>query len=150
MTGRARSRSAGPRSTSPGYSAAAASALVCLLATTGACGTTKPLEVQRGKASFYADRFHGRKTASGERFDTQQMTAAHRRLPFGTLVRVVNLENGRAVVVRINDRGPYARGRIIDLSPAAARVIDMVRAGIVPVRVEVLILPERCGRKRRC
>jgi rare lipoprotein A len=91
-----------------------------------------------GEASFYAARFQGRPTASGERFDNNQLTAAHRTLPFGTKVRVTNLSNGRSVVVRVNDRGPYARGRIIDLSEAAARRIDMVRAGVARVRVEPL------------
>ena len=110
-------------------------------------GATK---VQRGKASFYAKRFHGRKTANGERFDVNAMTAAHRKLPFGTMVKVTNLENGRSVVVRINDRGPFARGRVIDLSPAAARRIEMIRAGIVPVTVEVLSLPARCAKTPSC
>jgi rare lipoprotein A len=91
-----------------------------------------------GEASYYAARFQGRPTASGERFDNGQLTAAHRTLPFGTKVRVTNLSNGRSVVVRVNDRGPYARGRIIDLSQAAARRIDMVRAGVARVRVEPL------------
>jgi rare lipoprotein A len=98
-------------------------------------------QVLRGKASFYAKRFHGRKTASGERFDVHGMTAAHRSLPFGTRVKVTNLKNGRTVVVRINDRGPYGRGRVIDLSPAAARQIDMIQAGVVPVTVEILSRP---------
>jgi rare lipoprotein A len=98
-------------------------------------------QVLRGKASYYAKRFHGRKTANGERFDVQGMTGAHRSLPFGTRVKVTNLKNGRSVVVRINDRGPYGRGRVIDLSPAAARRIDMIQAGIVPVTVEVLSRP---------
>jgi rare lipoprotein A len=91
-----------------------------------------------GEASYYAARFQGRPTASGERFDNGRLTAAHRTLPFGTKVRVTNLSNGRSVVVRVNDRGPYARGRIIDLSQAAATRIDMVRAGVARVRVEPL------------
>ena len=91
-----------------------------------------------GEASYYASRFQGRPTASGERFDNNQLTAAHRTLPFGTKVRVTNLSNGRSVVVKVNDRGPYARGRIIDLSQAAARRIDLVRAGVARVRVEPL------------
>jgi rare lipoprotein A len=100
----------------------------------------------RGRASWYGERFHGRKTASGERFDMRAMTAAHRRLPFGTKVRVTNVENGRSVVVRINDRGPFGRGRIIDLSKAAAARIGMIRKGIVEVTLEVL----QCGRPGRC
>ena len=91
-----------------------------------------------GLASYYADRFEGRPTASGEVFHTSSLTAAHRTLPFGTRVRVTNLDNGRCVVVRINDRGPFVRGRVIDLSPAAARKIDMLAAGTAPVRLEVM------------
>jgi len=91
-----------------------------------------------GKASYYGARHHGRKTASGERFDQHALTAAHRSLPFGSRVLVTNLRNDKSVVVRINDRGPYARGRIIDLSQQAAERLDMLRAGVVPVRVEQL------------
>jgi len=91
-----------------------------------------------GKASYYGARHHGNKTASGERFDQHALTAAHRSLPFGSRVRVTNLRNDKSVVVRINDRGPYARGRIIDLSQQAAGRLDMLRAGVVPVRVEQL------------
>lgn len=93
---------------------------------------------QRGRASWYGSRFHGRRTASGERFNAYAHTAAHRSLPFGTRVRVTNLRNGRSVVVRINDRGPYSGGRIIDLSRAAAETIGMLRSGTAPVRVEVI------------
>lgn len=92
----------------------------------------------RGIASFYGAYFAGRKTASGERFNPSRMTAAHRTLPFGTRVRVTNMRNGRSVVVRINDRGPFIRGRVIDLSRGAAGVIGMIGRGIAPVRVEVL------------
>jgi rare lipoprotein A len=98
--------------------------------------------IQRGEASWYGGKFHGRKTASGERFDQRALTAAHRKLAFGTLVRVTNGRNGRSVVVRINDRGPWGRrGAIIDLSRAAAERIGMIRAGIVPVTVEVVREP---------
>ena len=93
---------------------------------------------QTGKASYYGDRHHGNKTASGERFDQHALTAAHRSLPFGTRVRVTNLSNDKSVVVRINDRGPFVRGRIIDVSRAAAERLDMLRAGVVPVRLEPL------------
>jgi rare lipoprotein A len=89
-------------------------------------------------ASWYGGRFQGRKTASGERFDQNDLTAAHKRLKFGTRVRVTNERNGRSVVVRINDRGPYSRGRVIDLSRAAAERIEMIRAGVVPVSIEIL------------
>ncbi len=92
----------------------------------------------RGMASFYGNYFAGKKTASGERFNPARMTAAHRSLPFGTRVRVTNMRNGRSVVVRINDRGPFIRGRVIDLSKGAARVIKMVGRGVAPVRVQVL------------
>jgi len=88
------------------------------------------------KASYYGSEYHGRITASGERFDMNAMTAAHRSLPFGTRVRVTNLDNGRSAVVRINDRGPFVRGRVIDLSHAAAKKIGLT--GLAPVRVEVL------------
>jgi rare lipoprotein A len=90
-------------------------------------------------ASYYAEPYHGHRTASGEIFDTYQgMTAAHRTLPFNTFVRVTNKMNGRQVDVRINDRGPFVDGRIIDLSVRAAREIDLVRAGVVPVKLKVL------------
>ncbi|GGX92818.1 hypothetical protein GCM10007160_20430 [Litchfieldella qijiaojingensis] len=91
--------------------------------------------VEEGLASYYADRYHGRPTASGERFDQQELTAAHRSLPFGTRVRVTHLDNGRQTVVRINDRGPYVRGRIIDLSRRAARELGMESSGTARVRV---------------
>lgn len=94
-----------------------------------------------GRASWYGGKHHGRKTASGERFDKEQLTAAHRTLPFGTRVRVTNLDNGRTVVVRINDRGPFGRKqRIIDVSEAAARRLGMIQSGVVRVRVDVLEL----------
>ena len=96
------------------------------------------LATQKGEASYYADAFHGRKTASGERFDMHALTAAHRKLAFGTRVRVTNLNNGSQVVVRINDRGPYSGGRLIDVSYAAARKLDMLGTGVAPVKVEVL------------
>lgn len=82
-----------------------------------------------GGASFYANRFAGRATASGERYDPAQFTAAHRTLPFGTLVRVTNVANGRSVIVRINDRGPFTRGRMIDVSRAAADELGLVARG---------------------
>jgi len=98
---------------------------------------TSPL-VMTGKASWYGPQFHGNTTSSKEIFNMYDMTAAHRTLPFGTYVMVTNLHNGRSVKVKINDRGPFIRGRIIDLSYAAARVLDMVGSGVVPVRVEIL------------
>lgn len=94
--------------------------------------------VTDGVASYYGDRFHGRRTASGARFDKEAMTAAHRTLGFGTRVRVTNKANGRSVGVVINDRGPFVRGRTIDLSKAAARELGMLGTGVAPVRLEVL------------
>ncbi len=98
-------------------------------------------KVQEGKASWYGPGFAGRRTASGEVFDPSQLTAAHRELPFGTLVRVHNLDNGRSVVVRINDRGPFKSSRVIDLSRAAAEALGMLGPGTADVRLEVLTLP---------
>jgi rare lipoprotein A len=92
-----------------------------------------------GLASYYAEPYHGRRTANGEVFDSyRELTAAHRTLPFDTIVRVKNKNNGKEVEVRINDRGPFIDGRVIDLSHLAAQEIDMVRAGIAPVRLEIL------------
>lgn len=93
---------------------------------------------QRGMASWYGPGFHGRQSASGERFNQNAMTAAHRTLPFGTKVRVTNLNNGQSIIVRINDRGPFSGGRVIDLSAAAARKIGMMRSGVAPVQLEIL------------
>lgn len=101
----------------------------------------RPGEVEVGIASWYGHPYHGRRAASGEIYDMEQLTAAHRTLAFGTLVRVRNLSNGKAVEVRINDRGPFIDGRIIDLSRAAARAIDLIRPGTAPVRLEVLEQP---------
>lgn len=92
----------------------------------------------RGGASYYADKYDGRKTASGEIFRQNKLTAAHRTLSFGTMVRVKNLKNGKTVDVKINDRGPFVSGRIIDLSRAAAEKIDLVRDGVAEVEVTIL------------
>jgi rare lipoprotein A len=94
--------------------------------------------VLTGVASWYGPGFHGRRSASGEVFNQQAMTAAHRHLPFGTLVRVTNLNNGRQVIVRINDRGPFIHGRTIDVSAGAAATLGMTYSGIARVRLEVL------------
>ena len=102
----------------------------------GAAPGTKAYE--RGEASWYGRKFHGRTTASGERYDMHELTAAHRSLPFGTVVQVVRADSGAAVVVRINDRGPFVDGRIIDLSYAAAVEIDMVRDGVAQVELYLL------------
>ena len=89
-------------------------------------------------ASFYADKFHGRKTASGEKFNMYDYTAAHKTLPFGTILKVTNLSNGKSVNVRVNDRGPFAKGREIDLSKAAAIELDMIAAGEATVSLEIV------------
>ncbi|PZU99271.1 MAG: septal ring lytic transglycosylase RlpA family protein [Pseudanabaena sp.] len=94
--------------------------------------------VMSGMASWYGPGFDGNYSASGEIFNANELTAAHPSLPFGTVVRVVNMDNGQSVVVRINDRGPYAHGRIIDISTAAANVIGLISSGVAPVRIEVL------------
>jgi len=94
--------------------------------------------VEEGVASWYGIPYHGRQASNGEVYDMYKMTAAHRTLPFDTVVRVTNLKNGKSAEVRINDRGPFVEGRIIDLSLGAARAIDMVGMGIAPVRIEVL------------
>lgn len=100
----------------------------------------RPLD--KGTASWYGPKFHGRRTASGERFDMNELTAAHPSLPFGTLLEVRNLRNGKSVVVRVNDRGPFSKSRILDLSFGAAREIGLVLAGTAPVE---LFLVEKGG-----
>ncbi len=96
--------------------------------------------VERGRASYYSDKLAGRKTASGERYDPQKLTAAHRTLAFGTIVEVAR-SDGRSVRVRINDRGPYADARVIDLSRRAAEQLGMIRAGVVDVTLTVVEAP---------
>ena len=100
---------------------------------------------QEGEASWYGPGFQGRQTASGERFDTNKLTAAHRTLPFGTMVRVTNRDNGKSVTVRINDRGPFIAGRIIDLSQAAAERLDMLKTGTAQVVIETVSTPPDDG-----
>src|SRR3954471_3954324 len=110
--------------------ALAAVVLGCTLgAVSAAAEETKP--IQTGAASWYGPGFHGKRTANGERFNTHALTAAHKSLPFGTQLRVTNERTGRSVVVRINDRGPYARGRVIDLSKAAADAVGILGVGTV-------------------
>lgn len=94
-----------------------------------------------GKASYYADKFEGKSTASGEPYKASKLTGAHRTLPFGTVVRVTNTSNGKSVDIKINDRGPFAEGRVVDLSKAAAQKIDMIKAGVVSVSVKVISVP---------
>ena len=90
---------------------------------------------ETGMASYYAESYNGKKTANGEIYNSSDLTAAHKKLPFGTRVKVTNLANGKTVKVRINDRGPYVSGRIIDLTRAAAKKIDMVGKGVVKVKI---------------
>ena len=117
-------------------------ACAVIIVSLSGCGrkvsTKIPTGFQTGKASWYGQKFHNKRTASGEKFDMRSLTAAHRTLPFDTIVRVENLKNGRKVDVRINDRGPFIEGRIIDLSRKAAEKLDMIRDGVVTVRIEVL------------
>lgn len=100
--------------------------------------TFPPSGVQTGIASWYGGAFHGRTTSNGEIYNMHDLTAAHPDLPFGTLVAVTNLRNGRSVTVRINDRGPFVKGRIIDLSLAAARLLELIGPGTAPVRLEIV------------
>ena len=115
--------------------------LVAGCASRGGLSPQGPGEI--GLASWYGPGFHGRRSANGERFDANGLSAAHRTLGLGTRVRVTNLANGRSVVLRITDRGPYVRGRIIDLSYGAARRLGIVRRGLARVRVEPLDPPAR-------
>lgn len=110
-----------------------------------ACAKKKPDKkaakgayVEEGQASWYGKKFHGRKTASGEKFNMHALTAAHKTLPFGTRVKVTNLDNSKSVVVKINDRGPFTKGRIIDLSYAAAKKVGMIESGVARVRIKVV------------
>jgi rare lipoprotein A len=123
--------------------------LVPLLPTTEVTGPTTPeaseppsapqeTRIGRGSASYYAAKFHGRRTASGEMFDNRAMTAAHRTLPFGSLVRVTNPANGASVVVRITDRGPFTRGRMIDVSRAAAEELGLIARGHATVELSLI------------
>ena len=120
--------------------------ILAILAMTPVIGSAKAKtgDHQVGIASYYADKFHGRKTANGERFNQNALTAAHKTLPLGTKVRVTSVRTGKSVVVRINDRGPFVKGRVIDLSRRAARELGMIKKGLTKVRVEVL---SRAGRK---
>jgi rare lipoprotein A len=122
------------------------SVLFLLLLATG-CATSRsapasrtelPSGSQVGIASYYADKYEGKRTASGETYRKNGMTAAHRNYPFGTRVRITNLENDRTVVVRVNDRGPFIPGRVIDVSLAAARELDMTQNGLARVQIDSL------------
>ena len=97
----------------------------------------KPKKVQIGKGSWYGKRFHGKKTANGEKYNMYTYTAAHKSLPFNTKVKITNLKNNRSVIVRINDRGPFVKGRIIDLSYLAAKKLKYVDKGVAKLKIEV-------------
>lgn len=120
----------------------ALAALLLAVPAPGGKGPSRDDEVsawmQSGRVSWYGPGFHGRRTANGETFDTNEMTMAHRTLAFGSRVRVTNLDNGRTIVVRVNDRGPYVRGRIADLSHAAASELGFVDDGVVHARIELI------------
>jgi rare lipoprotein A len=96
---------------------------------------------QVGPASYYAHKFHGRQTANGEIFDMYGMSAAHRELPLGTVIRVTHLGNGRSLELRVNDRGPFIPGRILDLSLGAAQYLDMVKEGVAQIRIDIIKEP---------
>ena len=113
--------------------------LVTLLFTTNVMAKTKVNQHStRGEASYYAGFHHGKKTASGERFNMHSLTAAHRTLPLGSKIKVTNLNNGKEVVVRVNDRGPYAKGRVLDVSLGAAKKLDMIKTGTTKVSIQIL------------
>jgi rare lipoprotein A len=112
-----------------------------LCAATASYARAPAIETSTGTASYYADRFAGKRTASGEAYDPEDFTAAHRSLPFGTRVRVTDMASGRSVIVRVNDRGPWGGGRLIDLSRAAARELDLIQRG----HGQVQLVPANAG-----
>ncbi len=123
-----------PEESQASHSAAAGSRA----AESGTAATSAATQGTYGVASWYGGRYHGRQTASGERFDMHALTAAHPSLPFGTRVRVTNLSNQRSVVLRINDRGPFVKKRIIDVSRRAAEELGFIREGVTRVRVDII------------
>lgn len=123
--------------------------IVILLAMLSGCSSTLPIDSSKtkhystshalvGQASWYGNKFHGKLTASGEKYNMRAYTAAHKTLPFGTIVRATNTNNNKSVDVKINDRGPFVKGRVIDLSKKAFEQIGSVNQGIVPIRIDVL------------
>ena len=109
----------------------------------------QPVVEQVGEASFYGAGFHGKKTANGEKFDQNDKTAAHPTLPLGTKATVTNLENGNSVEVKINDRGPYVKGRDIDLSKGAAKELGMTKDGVAPVKIEAEVVPAEKSQEKK-
>jgi rare lipoprotein A len=105
----------------------------------------RPGDVQTGIASYYHDSLHGNKTASGQVYDKTRMSAAHKTLPLGSKVRVTDMRTGKAITVRVNDRGPFVKGRIIDLSRRAARELGMIQRGVAKVKMEVVSVPGSRG-----
>ena len=112
--------------------------IISLLIAFSTTACAKHNGIQTGKGSWYGKKFHGRTTANGEKYNMYALTAAHKTLPFNTMVEVTNLSNNRKVIVRINDRGPYAKGRIIDLSYLAAKKLGYVNKGVAKLKVKVL------------
>lgn len=110
--------------------------VILLLLSSNKMKFSNEVSSETGVASYYNDKHEGKKTASGEIYRNTKLTAAHRTLPFGTEVKVTNISNGRSVMVKINDRGPYSKGRLIDLSKAAAREIGLIKKGIGRVKIE--------------
>jgi rare lipoprotein A len=118
-----------------------AAAAALLAAISFPVGAAKPGHTQAGIASYYHDSLHGNKTASGQVYDKRKMSAAHKTLPLGSEVRVTELDSGKSIVVRVNDRGPFIQGRVIDLSRRAAQELGIIKKGITRVKVEVLSVP---------
>lgn len=109
---------------------------ICMLVSACKTASTNHIVSKKGKASYYSNKLAGKKTASGEVYRPTKLTAAHKSLPLGTQLKVTNLDNKKTVIVCVNDRGPYTRGRIIDLSKGAARKLGMLKAGVAKVRIE--------------
>lgn len=126
----------------PGVSIWLAAIYGCVIVTLTSGAALPP--AQKGLASVYSEHLNGKRTASGERYDSNSLTAAHRTLPLGAEVRVTNLDNGKSVRVRVNDRGPHIQGRIVDLSSRAAAALGM-RSGVARVKVEILAQPAHAG-----
>ena len=147
MTGSAPGQAATRRSSPRIAPALLSMATATVLLFAGACASGRhrqppgPGSIERGVASWYGPRFHGRQTANGERYDMHRLTAAHKKLAFGTVVEVTNLDNGRRVEVRINDRGPFVKRRILDLSQAAADAIGMLGTGTAQIEMRILRAP---------
>lgn len=121
--------------------------LLVLLALISGCAASRGSTIETGIASWYGPDFHGKQTANGEIYDQNALTAAHRTLPFNTIVRVTNANNGKSVTVRINDRGPYVGNRVIDLSRAAAERIDMIGPGTARVRIQLISSEQPVSRR---